>query len=202
MFTYYAPMKRQLLAWRLLPPPMAGAGGRAVELINAGWNCDRPVKCCGHALPRTRVGTTDPGHQCRSFRDRVPGREGSHIRRSRSEVERQIPTSNFQLPPIWALVVGRWSLVIGHWSLVVGRWELTTYNPGMLRPFRGITPRVHETAIVAAGTLVTEESRIPARSLAVGSPGQVKRPLTDAEAAFSLEYSERYVGYRLDYLQA
>lgn len=57
-------------------------------------------------------------------------------------------------------------------------------------------------SIVAAGTLLTEGTRIPPRSLVMGSPGKVKRPLTDAEAASILEYSERYVGYRLDYLSA
>lgn len=55
-------------------------------------------------------------------------------------------------------------------------------------------------SIVAAGTLLTEETRIPPRSLVMGSPGKVKRPLSDAEVASILQYSERYVGYRLDYI--
>jgi carbonic anhydrase/acetyltransferase-like protein (isoleucine patch superfamily) len=55
-------------------------------------------------------------------------------------------------------------------------------------------------SIVAAGSLITEGSEIPARSLVMGSPGKVKRPLTDGEVASILEYSERYVGYRLDYM--
>ena len=61
---------------------------------------------------------------------------------------------------------------------------------------------VGEDSIVAAGTLVTEGTKIPPRSLVMGSPGKVKRPLTDAEVASILEYSERYVGYRLDYMHA
>jgi carbonic anhydrase/acetyltransferase-like protein (isoleucine patch superfamily) len=61
---------------------------------------------------------------------------------------------------------------------------------------------VSEDTIIAAGTLVTEGSAIPARSLVMGSPGKVKRTLTDGEVASILEYSERYVGYRLDYMQA
>ena len=56
-------------------------------------------------------------------------------------------------------------------------------------------------SIVAAGTLLTEGSKIPPRSLVMGSPGKVKRLLTKAEVASILEYSERYVGYRLDYMQ-
>lgn len=54
-------------------------------------------------------------------------------------------------------------------------------------------------SIVAAGTLVTEETRIPARSLVMGRPGKVKRALTDEEVASILDYSERYVGYKKDY---
>ena len=61
---------------------------------------------------------------------------------------------------------------------------------------------IGEDSIVAAGTLVTEETTIPARSLVMGSPGRVKRQLSAAEVASILEYSERYVGYRLDYMSA
>lgn len=59
---------------------------------------------------------------------------------------------------------------------------------------------VGEDSIVAAGTLVTEDTKLPARSLVMGSPGKVKRPLSDAEVSSILKYSERYVGYRLDYM--
>jgi gamma-carbonic anhydrase len=54
---------------------------------------------------------------------------------------------------------------------------------------------------IAAGTLVTEGARIPARSLVMGSPGKVRRELTEAEVASIRDCSERYVGYRLDYMQ-
>ncbi|MBA3297317.1 MAG: gamma carbonic anhydrase family protein [Acidobacteria bacterium] len=60
--------------------------------------------------------------------------------------------------------------------------------------------RVGEDSIVAAGTLVTEERDLPPRSLIMGSPGKVKRQLTDEEVASILQYSERYVEYRLDYM--
>jgi hypothetical protein len=36
----------------------------------------------------------------------------------------------------------------------------------------------------------------------MGSPAKLKRPLSDAEVASILEYSERYVNYRLDYMSA
>jgi carbonic anhydrase/acetyltransferase-like protein (isoleucine patch superfamily) len=55
-------------------------------------------------------------------------------------------------------------------------------------------------SIVAAGTLIVEEARIPPRSLVMGSPGKVRRALNDEEVASILDYAERYVGYRLDYM--
>jgi carbonic anhydrase/acetyltransferase-like protein (isoleucine patch superfamily) len=61
---------------------------------------------------------------------------------------------------------------------------------------------VGHDSIVAAGTLLREESRFPPRSLIMGTPGAVKRPLTDAEVASILRFSERYVAYRLDYVSS
>ena len=61
---------------------------------------------------------------------------------------------------------------------------------------------IGEDCIVAAGTLVTERMVIPPRSMVMGSPGKVKRPLTDAEVAMILDFSGNYVRYRLDYMGA
>jgi carbonic anhydrase/acetyltransferase-like protein (isoleucine patch superfamily) len=54
--------------------------------------------------------------------------------------------------------------------------------------------------IVAAGTLLTEGAAVPPRSLVMGSPGKVRRSLTDGEVAFIRDSAANYVGYRLDYL--
>jgi carbonic anhydrase/acetyltransferase-like protein (isoleucine patch superfamily) len=59
---------------------------------------------------------------------------------------------------------------------------------------------IGEDSIVAAGTLLPEETQVPPRALVMGSPGKVRRALTDAEVASIREYAERYVGYRLDYM--
>jgi carbonic anhydrase/acetyltransferase-like protein (isoleucine patch superfamily) len=56
-------------------------------------------------------------------------------------------------------------------------------------------------SIVAAGTLIPEEVKIPPRSLVMGSPGKVRRTLTDADVAEIQMYADRYVGYRLDYMK-
>jgi carbonic anhydrase/acetyltransferase-like protein (isoleucine patch superfamily) len=55
-------------------------------------------------------------------------------------------------------------------------------------------------SIVAAGTLVPEGAVIPSRSLAMGSPAKVRRPLSDAEVASIHEYAQNYVRYRLEYM--
>ena len=60
--------------------------------------------------------------------------------------------------------------------------------------------RIGTGSIVAAGTLVVEGMQVPPRSLVMGSPGKVKRPLTDEQVASIQMYPDRYVGYRLDYM--
>ena len=54
--------------------------------------------------------------------------------------------------------------------------------------------------IVAAGTLLPEGARVPERSLVMGSPGKVRRALTDEEVASIRWYANNYVGYRLEYM--
>jgi carbonic anhydrase/acetyltransferase-like protein (isoleucine patch superfamily) len=58
---------------------------------------------------------------------------------------------------------------------------------------------IENDCVVAAGTLLTEGTRIPARSLVMGRPGKVRRQLTDDEVAEIRWYAENYVNYRLDY---
>ena len=57
-------------------------------------------------------------------------------------------------------------------------------------------------SIVAAGTLLVENMQVPPRSLVMGSPGKVKRTLTDDEVAGIQGYANRYVGYRVDYMNS
>lgn len=58
---------------------------------------------------------------------------------------------------------------------------------------------IGEESIVAAGTLVTEGTTFPPRSLVMGRPGIRKRELRDDEVAGILAYAARYVDYRKDY---
>lgn len=61
--------------------------------------------------------------------------------------------------------------------------------------------QVGSGSIVAAGALVTEGMKVPPKSLVMGSPGKVKRLLTQAEVAEIQQYADRYVQYRLDYMK-
>lgn len=54
-------------------------------------------------------------------------------------------------------------------------------------------------SIIAAGTLLPEGTQIPPRSLVMGSPGKVRRTLSDADLSEIQMYADRYVAYRLDY---
>ena len=60
---------------------------------------------------------------------------------------------------------------------------------------------IGEASMVAAGTLVVPGTVVPPRSLVVGSPGKVKRTLTDEESDQLAALADRYVAYRLEYLQ-
>jgi carbonic anhydrase/acetyltransferase-like protein (isoleucine patch superfamily) len=61
---------------------------------------------------------------------------------------------------------------------------------------------VGEDSIVAAGTLLAEGTQVPPRSLVMGTPGKVRRQLSDEDVASIRVYAERYVEYRLDYMDA
>ena len=57
-------------------------------------------------------------------------------------------------------------------------------------------------SIVAAGSLVVEGMEVPPKSLVMGSPARVRRPLTDEESESIQKYADRYAEYRLDYKNA
>ena len=91
------------------------------------------------------------------------------------------------------------NVTIGHGALVHG----CTIEDQCLIGMGAILlngAHVGPQSIVAAGTLVTENMKVPPKSLVMGSPGKVKRLLTQAEIADIQTYADRYVGYRLDYL--
>jgi carbonic anhydrase/acetyltransferase-like protein (isoleucine patch superfamily) len=60
--------------------------------------------------------------------------------------------------------------------------------------------RVGSGSIIAAGSLLPEGTDVPPRSLVMGSPGKVRRTLSDADLDEIQMYADRYVAYRLDYM--
>ncbi len=55
--------------------------------------------------------------------------------------------------------------------------------------------RIGAESIVAAGALVSPGTKVPPRSLVIGVPAKVKRPLTDEEVAGLAHYWQNYVEY-------
>jgi carbonic anhydrase/acetyltransferase-like protein (isoleucine patch superfamily) len=62
--------------------------------------------------------------------------------------------------------------------------------------------QVGRGSIIAAGSLLPENLIVPPQSLVMGSPARIKRPLTDREVASILGYADRYVEYRLEYMDS
>jgi carbonic anhydrase/acetyltransferase-like protein (isoleucine patch superfamily) len=58
---------------------------------------------------------------------------------------------------------------------------------------------IGEDSVVGAGSLVTEGTIVPPKSLILGSPAKVKRPVTDKELAWIKESAENYVKYARQY---
>jgi carbonic anhydrase/acetyltransferase-like protein (isoleucine patch superfamily) len=60
--------------------------------------------------------------------------------------------------------------------------------------------RIGEESIVAAGTLVPERMEVPPRSLVMGLPARVRRPVTDEEREGIRRYASNYFEYKESYL--
>jgi carbonic anhydrase/acetyltransferase-like protein (isoleucine patch superfamily) len=61
--------------------------------------------------------------------------------------------------------------------------------------------RIGSDCIIAAGTLIPEGVVIEPGSLIMGSPGKVRRKLSDEEKASILTYGRNYLGYKEQYLK-
>lgn len=59
---------------------------------------------------------------------------------------------------------------------------------------------IGEDSVVGAGALVTEDTIVPHKSLILGAPAKVKRPVTEKELAWIRESAENYVTYARQYL--
>ena len=99
----------------------------------------------------------------------------------------------------WPTTIGS-NVTIGHGAIVHG----CTVHDGALigmgsRVLDGAV--VGESALVGAGALVPEGMRVPPRTLVVGVPARVKRPLTEEELARLDQSWRHYVDYKEKYLK-
>jgi carbonic anhydrase/acetyltransferase-like protein (isoleucine patch superfamily) len=58
---------------------------------------------------------------------------------------------------------------------------------------------IGEESMIGAGTLVTKGMKIPPRSLVIGVPGKVARPLNPEEIAYLTKSAENHVGDLVEY---
>ena len=99
----------------------------------------------------------------------------------------------------WALILGD-DITVGHAVVLHGCTIESRCLIGMRATI--LNGAVIGTgSIVAAGTLIPERMVIPPGSLVMGSPGKVKRQLTDEDQASIDRYAARYVEYKDIYLQ-
>ena len=61
--------------------------------------------------------------------------------------------------------------------------------------------RIGEGCIIAAGTLIPENTVVPPRTLWMGSPGKQRRELGEEDQQVIMRYARNYVGYKDDYLR-
>jgi carbonic anhydrase/acetyltransferase-like protein (isoleucine patch superfamily) len=59
---------------------------------------------------------------------------------------------------------------------------------------------IGEDCVVGAGALVTEGAIVPPKSLILGSPAKVKRPVTEEELAWIRESAQNYIEYARQYV--
>ena len=59
---------------------------------------------------------------------------------------------------------------------------------------------IGEDSVVGAGALVTERTVVPPKSLVLGSPAKVRRPVTENELSWIRESSANYVRYAGQYM--
>ncbi len=114
--------------------------------------------------------------------------------------------TNIQDSCILHVTKGKWPLFMGDEITVGHRVTLhgCTVQARCLIGMGAIIldgSEIGEGAIVGAGSVVTEGTRIPPRTLALGTPAKVKRDVTEEEWRNTLRLAERYVKYAREYSQ-
>ena len=98
------------------------------------------------------------------------------------------------------LTIGN-NVTIGHSVTLHG----CTINNFVLVGMRAVIldhAEIGEECMIGAGALVTQGTKIPPRSMVLGSPGKVVRPLRDEEIAFLHQSAQNYKDYTKMYRQS
>lgn len=90
-------------------------------------------------------------------------------------------------------------VTIGHHAMLHG---CTIENASLIGMSATVLDKavIPTESIVGAGALVTEGKTFPPRSLILGMPAKVVRPLTDEEVEGLYQSAQNYVNYKNDYL--
>jgi len=99
----------------------------------------------------------------------------------------------------WPVVVGDW-VTVGHSVTLHGCVVEDRCLIGMGSVILN-GAKVGAGSIVAAGTLIPEGVVIEPGSLVMGSPGKVRRNLTEQDQESILKYARNYLGYKEQYLK-
>jgi carbonic anhydrase/acetyltransferase-like protein (isoleucine patch superfamily) len=78
----------------------------------------------------------------------------------------------------------------------IGSWCLIGMGATILND-----AEIGDECIIAAGTLIPERMVVPPRSLVMGMPGKVRRPITEEEREGLRRYANNYYEYKETYLQ-
>lgn len=134
-------------------------------------------------IGRVRLGdevSVWPGAVIRGDVDRIEVGRGSNIQ------DHAVLHPNSGMP----VLLGE-GVTVGHSAIIHGSVVGAHCLVGMGSVV--IDCEIGEYCFIAAGALVTPGSKIPARSMVMGAPGKVKRPLTDEECAGLVHSEKTYI---------
>jgi carbonic anhydrase/acetyltransferase-like protein (isoleucine patch superfamily) len=100
----------------------------------------------------------------------------------------------------WGPTIVRRRVTVGHGAIL----ECCEIGEGSVVGMRAVVlqeANVGRECLIAAGAVVLEGSRIPARSLVVGVPGKVRKTIEGSAAAFVAQSWEHYVTLSRRYLE-
>ena len=99
---------------------------------------------------------------------------------------------------VYPVTVGDW-VTIGHNATVHGCTVEDMCVIGMGARVLNAS-RIGEGSIIAAGSVVTEHTTVPPRTLWAGVPAKMRRDLTDKDRELIREYAQNYLDYVEIYL--